>query len=343
LTDFNTFQRQVAAGQVPPLALLHGPDVQALDDALAAVTRALFADPALAALGREVLDARDTPAEAVALTADTLPLGVTTRLVAVRHCEAWLVKGIEPKGTEPLREYLKRPSPSTCLLLLAGEPLSANRERKADHWLLNAVPAAAIVTLVARTGRGLSEWLRQRAASEGYAVTEDAARLLIEWIGEEPVTLLAELRKAALAGGPDNVKVGEQEVKAVVGEHRVNEVWDLTRALERGDRPGAVMTLEQLLASEEPMRILTLLTGALRRAWRVHERSRLGQAPDQIARMERIPPHVVQALVARTRGAAGERLPRQLERCWEVERRLKSSGEPRAELTALVAELCAGG
>ena len=40
--------------------------------------------------------------------------------------------------------------------------------------------------------------------------------------------------------------------------------------------------------------------------------------------------------------AVGDRVPRQLARCWDVERRLKSSGEPRAELTALVAELCGG-
>jgi DNA polymerase-3 subunit delta len=322
---------------VPPLALLHGPDVQALDDALAAVTGALFPDAALATLGREVLDAREISPEAIARAAETLPLGVTTRLVAVRHCQA-----LPAKGAEPLRAYVARPSPSTCLLLLAEESLAADRDRKA-HWLLDAVPAAAVVALVTRTGRGLQEWLRQRAATEGYTVTDDAARLLVEWMGDEPVTLLAEIRKAALAGGPDNVKVGEKEVKAVVGEHRVSDVWDLTRAVEHGDRAGAVTTLEQLLTSEEPMLILSLLARELRRAWRVREQSRRGQAPEQIARAERIPPRVAEALVARTRGAAGERLPRQLERCWEVERRLKSSGEPRAELTALVAELCAGG
>jgi DNA polymerase III delta subunit len=74
----------------------------------------------------------------------------------------------------------------------------------------------------------------------------------------------------------------------------------------------------------------------------VREWSQRGDDPNQIARMLRIPPRVAETLVARTRGSAGARLPRHLERCWDVERRLKSSGEPRAELTALVAELCAG-
>jgi hypothetical protein len=44
--------------------------------------------------------------------------------------------------------------------------------------------------------------------------------------------------------------------------------------------------------------------------------------------------------MARVAGAAGAALPRQLARCCEVEWRCKSGGHARAELTALVAELC---
>jgi DNA polymerase-3 subunit delta len=322
---------------VPALALVHGPDGQALDDALAAVTRVLFPDAGLTALGREVFDARETSAETIVRAALTLPLGVSTRLVVVRHCQALAVK-----GADALREYVARPAPTTCLLLLADESLMGERDRK-PHWLLDAVPAAAVIELPVRKGRALQEWLRQRAATEGYAVSEEAARLLVQWTGDDAVAVLAELRKAALAGGPENFTVGAKEVTAVVGEHRVSGVFDLTRAVEQRDTAQALVTLDRLLASEEPMLLLTLLARELRRAWTVREWSRRGQAPEQIARMLRVPPRVAEAIVARTRGAAGERLPRQLERCWEVERRLKSGGEARAELTALVAELCAGG
>jgi DNA polymerase III delta subunit len=334
--DVTAFLRHVEAGQVPPLALIHGPDVQALDDALAAVTRALFPDAALAALGREVLDARETSADAIVRTALTLPLGAATRLVVVRHCQALPVK-----GAEPLREYVARPAPTTCLLLLADESLIGERDRK-PHWLLEAIPRPAVVDLPVRKGRALAEWLQKRAAAEGYTITAEAARMLVEWTGDDSVAVLAEVRKAALAGGPDNVAVGAREVAAVVGEHRVSDVFELTRAVERRDLAGALVTLDRLLAGEEPMRILGLLTTTLRRAWRVRELTRAGQGADQIARTLYLHPRVTEALVASTRGAAGERLPRQLERCWEVERRLKSQGEPRAELVALVAELCAG-
>jgi hypothetical protein len=44
--------------------------------------------------------------------------------------------------------------------------------------------------------------------------------------------------------------------------------------------------------------------------------------------------------MARLSETGGEALPRQLVRCWEAEWRCKSGGQARAELTALVAELC---
>jgi hypothetical protein len=44
--------------------------------------------------------------------------------------------------------------------------------------------------------------------------------------------------------------------------------------------------------------------------------------------------------MARVAGAGGAALPRQLVRCWQAEWRCKSGGQPEAELTALVAELC---
>jgi len=45
------------------------------------VTRVLFPDAGLTALGREVFDARETSAETIVRAALTLPLGVSTRLV----------------------------------------------------------------------------------------------------------------------------------------------------------------------------------------------------------------------------------------------------------------------
>src|SRR5947208_1484361 len=80
---------------------------------------------------------------------------------------------------------------------------------------------------------------------------EDAARLLVQWVGDDSAALLGEARKAALAGGARNTTIGVKDVTAVVGEHRVSGVFDLTRAVQRREVGAALRTLDRLLAGEE--------------------------------------------------------------------------------------------
>lgn len=332
--DYATLLQAAERGQPPALGLLHGADAQLLDDALALVARGLFADASELALGREVLEGDEVSVETVVRSAMTLPFMTRRRLVVVRRAQALVAK-----GADALTAYARDPNPTTCLLLVASESLAASRDRRADHWLLSAVPAAAIVAL--RKGRGPVDWLKQRAGAEGLTVTDEAARLLVQWVGEDGARLLGEARKAALLGGPDNHRVGEAEVTAVVGEHAVRDVFELTNAVERGNLSQALPLLDRLLATEEPMRLLALLTRNLRTALMVRDLAAAGQSVDQIVRAVRPTPlPVVQAIMTRVAGDGGAALPRRLARCWEAEWRCKSGGRPAAELTALVAELC---
>jgi DNA polymerase-3 subunit delta len=332
--DYAVFLQGARRGQPPPIALLHGPDAQLLDDALAAATRGLFRDAGEAALGREVFEGGEASVDDIVRAASTLPFMTAMRLVVVRRCQA-----LPAKGADALAAYARDPNPATSLLLLADEPLGASRDRR-DHWLLNAVPPAAVVSLAMREGRAADAWLRERAAAEGLTVSEEAARLLAQWVGDDGASLLGEARKAALAGGPDNTAVGVKEVTAVVGEHRLSGVFDLTRAVQRREPGVALRTLDRLLATEEPMRLLALLTADVRATITVADLAGRGQGAEQIARVVRKPAPVVDAIARGAAAAPAAVLARRLERCWEVERRLKSSGEPHAELTALVLDLC---
>ncbi len=280
-------------GQVAPVVLLHGPEPFLIEEALAGLTRVVCSDPGLLAMSREVLEAREAGAEGIVRAAETLPWGTPRRLVVARGVEA-----LGAKQAEPLVEYLRAPNPATVLALAVPQPLASS------HWLRSAVPAAAAVEIPELAGRALAGWLRSRASAEGLELADDAAQLLVAMVGDDPAALVGEMDKAALAGGPENRRVGTAEVRAVVGEHRSHEVFELTRAVERRDGAAALLLLERLLAAgEEPLRILAILSGQSRHA-----------APR----------------------AVGERL----ERCWQVERRLKLGGAPRPELAVLVALLC---
>jgi DNA polymerase-3 subunit delta len=311
------------------VVVVHGADPQRLDDALAAATRGAFPDPALIPFGREAFDGSEVDGDTIVRSALTMPLMTAERLVVVRHAQ-----DLAEPARQAVAAYARDPNPTTCLLLLADTAL--------DAAFVASLGAAVVVPLSPGKDRTLASWLRQRAADEGIRVTEEAARMLVEWVGEDTALLLGEVRKAALAGRGAQREVGRAEVETVVGRHRVAEAFELSRAIERGDRAAALQLLDRLLATEEAMRLLALLTGTLRLLWTIQEGRRRGDAVDQIARAARRPPFVVEQLAGMAARTSPETLARRLRRCRDVEHRLKSGGEERAEMTALVAELCDG-
>jgi DNA polymerase-3 subunit delta len=329
--DYGSFLKAVEQGRVPPVALLHGPEPLLLDDALTRVTRAVLPDPGQIPLSREVLEARDVGPEEIVRSALTLPFLSERRLVAVRGAD-----GLTAKQAERLVEYIASPSPSTALLLLVDQELAAS------HWLLKAVPGPAIVAVPRPVGRAVVSWLRARSAADGLEIAEDAASLLVQLVGDDLTTLLGEVEKAALAAGPENRRVTVREVRAVVGEHRLRHIFELTRALERRDLAGALTVLGALLAAgEEPLGVLGMLTREARTVWQVKEAIRRGRSPDEIGRVIRRPAPGVAAMTSLAQTLSADAVHHRLVRCWEVERRLKSGSPPRPELALLIADLCA--
>ncbi|HKZ07398.1 MAG TPA: DNA polymerase III subunit delta, partial [Methylomirabilota bacterium] len=284
--------RAVEAGRIPPVVLVHGAEPVLLEDAAAAFTRALCPDPAAAALTREVLDAKEAGAEGIVRSAQTLPFLGGQRLVIVRGVEA-----LAAKAGEPLAAYVAAPNPRTVLLLLAAVDLAAN------HWLVRAVPAAAppgvVVGLPRLVGRALVGWLRARAGADGHELGEDAAALLVELVGDDLSTLVGEVAKAALAGGPDNRRVTPREVRAVVGAQRLHHIFDLTRAVAERDQGAAQALLGALLAAgEEPLAVLGMLAREARSVWQAREWLREGRREAEVVRLLRRPPSAAAPVVA---------------------------------------------
>jgi DNA polymerase-3 subunit delta len=329
--DCASFLKAADGGQPPAVALLHGPESFLLDDAVARVTRALFPGPADLALSREILDARAAGIEGIVQSALVLPWSSPHRLVVVRGADE-----LAPKSADLLARYCQAPNPSTVLLLLADQSLPAT------HWLLKAVPRPLVVAVMPPAGGQLAAWLRSRCRADGMELSEEAAALLVELVGDDLAQLHGEVEKAALSGGAANRRVGAAEVRAVVGETRVRHVFDLTRALGERDLGAALGLLGSLLgAGEDPFALLGMLAREARAAWRAAEGLRRGRPEDEIARGLGRPPAAAAAMISRARGLAPAVAARHLRRCWEAERRLKLGGAPRPELSLLIADLCA--
>jgi DNA polymerase III delta subunit len=117
-------------------------------------------------------------------------------------------------------------------------------------------------------------------------------------------------------------------------------VFDLTRAVQRREVGQALRTLDRLLAGEEPIRLLALLVADVRATLTIADLAAEGQSVDHIARVVRKPAPVVDGIARGAAAVPRAALTRRLVRCWQAEHRVKSSADARAELSALVVDLC---
>ena len=155
--QYTAWLRELTQGQAAPVVLLHGPEPFLIEEALAALTRAVCPDPGLLVMSREVLEAREAGAEGIVRAAETLPWGAPRRLVVARGVEA-----LGPKQAEPLIEYRARPEPEHGpgrhgASAARGVPLAPRRR----------CPQRESVEIPQLTGRALAGWLRARASADG--------------------------------------------------------------------------------------------------------------------------------------------------------------------------------
>jgi DNA polymerase-3 subunit delta len=328
--DASTFLKGLGHGEIPRVLLFHGSEPFLLNDALRRFTTLLLPDPSGVTLNRELLEAKEVTSETIVHSCETAPFLSEWRLVVVRGAQS-----LSAKAREPIEAYVRSPNPTTCLVFVSDEPLPTT------HWLLKLLPASGVVEARGLLGAGLVSWLRHYVRANGFEAPEDALTLLVEHVGEELTTLVSELEKVFLSLPPGTNRLTPAAIHAVVGEQRTRSIFELTRAMERRDLPQGLTVLDRLLvAGEEPLGVLGMLTRELRLLWQTKEWLRQGRAVEEIAKLTRRPVRVVEGVLGRAEATSAQTLSRGLERCWEVEQSLKSGGHPRAEMTLLFVDLC---
>jgi DNA polymerase III subunit delta len=330
--------RDAAAGRVPPLLLVHGSEPLLVDDLVERLTRALLPDDQAAGWNREVFHADQVTPDALVAAGASLSLFAGRRLVLVRG-----LADLPARAADRLRDAVAGarqatgswPAQGTTVLLVAS-----GVDRRAAG--LRVLPEGDQVEVRAPTGRAVVGWVRERARAAGLDLAPDAAQALVDLVGEDLTRLAAELEKASLYTLGER-RVSEEDVRALAGETRARQYWELTQALEEARRADALRLASQLLGpGDEPLILLAWIVGYLRDLWRVLPAATAGADATEVARAltRRRPDWAVERLAARARAVGLQELSRAADRCLEVEQALKTgAGNPRALLTCLVADL----
>ncbi len=208
--------------QLKPAYLLTGSDRPKIEVALQRLRRH-FEQEAI-----ELVTALDTPGADVVARCNAGNLFGDERLVVVDavdgtpNADRRLTGGWKAADIETVVEYLGLPAPGTTLALVAAE-------LKADSPLGKACKKAGDVLEFSVKRNGHAAWVGERFRQAGVPADPDACALLVDLVGDDMVTLGAEVDKLVTWSGGEAVdqRVVEDLVASVadIPSFKVTDAW----------------------------------------------------------------------------------------------------------------------
>ncbi len=315
--------------RVPPVILLAGEDDGRREEALEQLLAALPAETR--ATGVDRFDGG--PLAPVLDAARTLPLLGGRRVVVARD-PAGLVGGGE-EDRRMLLDWLAAPPPHAVLVLVA---------RKVDRRLRvvrEIEEKGAVLLFQPPREREMAAWIRERAAERGLRLAPAAAALLADATGTDTGLAARELDKLALVA-PEGRPVSERLVGEMLGPHREAGAFALEDALLAGRSADALAALDRELGpAPGPGTVLPLLgrlAGIARRLGVAAGVLAEGGGEAEVRETLGCHPYVAKKYTRAARRLGG-RAAAALAACARADGQLKSGGEPRALLAAVVLAL----
>ncbi|MCC5951929.1 MAG: hypothetical protein JJU45_07510 [Acidimicrobiia bacterium] len=245
-----------------PVVLVKAGDPVLAGDAARQVITTVRADAdaamAVDELGPErLVDGAGTPDLSPLVDAAQTPAFLTDRRVVVGRGLGGFTKADDVAG---LVAYLGDPLPTTRLVLVWDRPAGQTAAARVPPSLTKAVEAAGGVVVDAAPGRKVADWVRSHLAESSVHLDAAAADLVVENLGDDAAALAGLLATLEGAHGP-GARLGVADVRPYLHSAGAVPPWELTDAIDSGDLPGALATLDRLLdgGGRHPLQIMATL------------------------------------------------------------------------------------
>jgi DNA polymerase-3 subunit delta len=243
---------QASAGAPPPVCVLTGSERLLIDRALSALRKACLGDGP-AGFNDDVFQGQGLSAQRVTQAARTLPMMASRRFVLVRNLDA-----AASEEQELLAEYVRQPSPDTCLVLLADKLDGRGKLAKV------AREAGVLLELEAPRPNEIPALAQREARMRGHSLSEAAAQALSDALGADLAALSDAVERLSLFVG-DKQPIDVEHVEVCVAHVRTESVWSLVDAVGERNAQKALNAAASLLGDREPpLRILALVARQLR-------------------------------------------------------------------------------
>lgn len=187
---------------------------------------------------------------------------------------------LDANQTQQLCQILADPPATTTIILTMKQ--SPSKKERFTAISKTCDKAGCVVELGDRRGADLLRFLRDRASKNGCELSTPVAQFLIDRCGEDMQLLSTEVDKVCAYAGGGIIR--KEQVEEVVAAALHARVYDLSRAIFRGNFGKAMELIGQLEDLREPAaKVLAALSGAFVDLYRGFAARQENQSPAQAA------------------------------------------------------------
>ena len=242
-------------------------------------------------------------------------------LVIVEGVERWRADDVNA-----VVAYLGDAVAGTVLALLADAPVKA-------RTLVDAcAKAGQILTYEVPKPRDPSGWVRREFERLGVSPDGDAARALVEIVGDDVTALATEIEKLVVWAGGE--PIGRREVERLAAPTSETFVWALTDAWGNRDVAGVLEACESLLErrTKEPFVIASALGSYVGRVRGAQTLAAEGLGPAEVAKRLRVKDYPARKALGHAKNYTREELDEAIVRLADLDAALKGASRLAAEL-----------
>lgn len=314
--DLRKLQQSLEKSQPASLYLLHGEEFFLVEQALRAIFEKCVTTDTKD-FNYDSFVAGDVNVERVRDAVEQLPMMTDRRLVIYKNIDS-----LKEKDWDVLQPLLSEPVASTTFVLVADKIDKRKKVFKviADHGV--------IVELRRPFENQIPVWIEYIAHLTGLKLEQDATHAILQLVGTNLSEVASEMKKIkSFLGDRHLVKV--DDVLTVVSKARIENVFNLTEAISRRDRAGALMCLANLLEhGQNEMGILALILRQLRIFSQLQSASKKGLSGARLSSAVGVPDFFLRKYQAQARHWDEGKIDLAIRALHDTDRALKSTKVP---------------
>lgn len=232
--DLRRLQQALDKRSPAPVYLIFGEETYLVNEAVKLVRDKVLSEGA-ADFNYDQFFADEADLSQVADTVEMLPMMAERRLVVLKNTES-----LKDKDWDSLFHLLENPLDTACLVMVA------EKVDKRKKFFKKTSDNGIVVELRRPFENQLPAWIDYIGHNHDLKFSPDARTMILQLVGQNLSEINNETMKLKQYLG-DKTEATIDDVLKVVSHARVDSIFDLTNAIGRRDRSGALVYLAHLL------------------------------------------------------------------------------------------------